>query len=457
MSKYSMIIVGKAYSTASSFSMINPSNEIFPMIKQLKSHLLPLLMTLFLIDSAFALDVKLQAVATGLNTPVDLVAAPDGSGRLYIVEQTGTIRILMPDGTIQSEPFIDVTSKMVKMHAIYDERGLLGLAFHPNYSTNGKFYIYYSAPIRKDASFPFHLFGNHTSNVSEFTVSKGNANQADLGSEKIIIQVDQPQFNHNGGALRFGPDGYLYIGTGDGGFADDWGFGHNKADGNGQDLNTLLAKILRIDVNKGNPYDIPAGNPFMDQDGARPEIFAYGFRNPWKMNFDMGGNNELFVADVGQNSFEAVNIVKKGGNYGWRVREGAHCFDLFNPNVQKPNCPSDQMIDPILEYKHCTTHPGDCKGISISGGVIYRGQNSAWTGKYFFADYSMAMGTINGRLYVASENGGNWSMEDINITNMSDQMSFLAVSQDAKGEVYALTTKAFSPGGGKDIIYKLIR
>lgn len=422
----------------------------------MKKARLALLLLIFIsmMGSAFALDATLTIVATGLNSPVELVTVPDGTNRRFIAEQTGKIKVLMPNGEMQSTPFLDISSRLVKLIKAFDERGLLGLAFHPDYANNGKFYVYYSRSYR-GGDLGFTLFGNHTSNISEFRVSKNNPNVADPASERVILQIDQPQFNHNGGSLHFGPDdGHLYISTGDGGFADDWGFGHHRTMGNGQDLNTLLGKILRIDVNSADSYEIPADNPFVDQDGIRPEIWAFGFRNPWRMSFDLEGGRQLFVADVQQNSFEEVNIVTRGGNYGWRIKEGKHCFNHLDPNSQRPSCNDWGTIDPIFEYKHCATHPGDCKGISISGGAVYRGSHGPWQGKYFFGDWNMSFGVGDGRLYVASNNGGTWEMEDINITNMDAKMSILAVSQDSDGEVYALTTQTMGPTGG-DIIYKI--
>ncbi|MCZ6842954.1 MAG: PQQ-dependent sugar dehydrogenase, partial [SAR324 cluster bacterium] len=203
----------------------------------------------WVIQPAYALNVKVKVIADGLQSPVDLKEAPDGSGRLFIVEQTGTIRVVMPDGTMRPEAFLDLRASIVKQYVRFDERGTLGLAFHPDYKSNGKFYVHYSAPIVLEVEGLRHeIFGNHTTYVSEFKVSD-NPNIADPKSERVLLKVAQPQFNHNGGSMNFGPDGYLYISLGDGGFADDWGYGHNKKTGNAQDLSNLLGKILRIDVN----------------------------------------------------------------------------------------------------------------------------------------------------------------------------------------------------------------
>ncbi len=413
-----------------------------------------------LAGGAYALDVELKAIGTGLQSPVDLEEAPDGTGRLFIVEQTGTIRVVMPDGTMRPEAFLDMRGKIVDLHVRFDERGLLGLAFHPDYRSNGKFYVYYSAPTDPDHPNLRHvLFGDHTARLSEFTVSD-NPHMADPKSERILLEIDHPQFNHNGGALEFGPDGYLYISVGDGGFADDWGYGHHKKTGNGQDLNTLLGKILRIDVDKkdrGKEYAVPSDNPFVGKGDARPEIFAYGFRNPWRMTFDTGGKRALFVADVGQNSYEEVNIVTKGGNYGWRVMEGNHCFDHLNPNNHRNSCDNAGMTPPIFDYNHCVKFEGkNCFGVNINGGAVYRGSHRPWQGKYFYGDWSMTFGGRSGRIYVATERGGKWTFEQAHVKNMDFVTHVLAVTQDLKGNVYVMTSESMGPYGSRDTVYQIV-
>ena len=407
-----------------------------------------------------ALDVKLEVVATALQSPIDLKESPDGTGRLFIAEQTGTVRIVMVDGSVRPEPFIDLSRSIVRQYVRFDERGVLGFAFHPDYKANKKFYVHYSAPIpENDPDLRHEIFGNHTTHISEFTTSD-DPNIADAGSERILMTVNQPQFNHNGGALEFGPDGHLYISLGDGGFADDWGYGHNKKIGNGQDLSNLLGKILRIDVNKkdeGLEYGIPSDNPFASKDGAHGEIFAYGFRNPWRMTFDTGGDHSLFVADVQQNSYEEVDIVKSGGNYGWRVVEGDHCFDYLNPNDHPASCDKSGMEAPIIEYNHCNKHGGkDCFGVNVQGGAVYRGDNAAWNGKYVFGDWSMTFGGKSGRLYAATESGGKWTMEEIKVTNQEFVTHVLAITQDLNGNVYAMTSDSMGPYGSRDTVYRIV-
>src|ERR671918_477011 len=281
------------------------------------------------------MDVDLELIAGGLTSPVTLMEAPDGTGRLFVVDQAGLIRVITPSGVLLPEPFLDVRDRMVALQAGFDERGLLGLAFHPDYASNGRFFVYYSAPLREGGPAGF----NHTSHISEFTVS-GDPDRADPASEWILLQVDEPQFNHNAGALAFGPDGYLYISLGDGGGANDVGLGHvedwyaDNGGGNGQDIEqNLLGNILRIDVDGGDPYGTPADNPFVGTAGL-DEIWAYGLRNPYRMSFDIE-TGDLLVSDAGQGLWEEVSLVTSGANLGWNVKEGTHCFDAEN-NRESP-------------------------------------------------------------------------------------------------------------------------
>ncbi len=352
-----------------------------------------LLMTAFSIagkqnEDSSPLEVNLKLVAEGLTAPVGLVPAPDNSGRLLVVDQSGVVYILTKEGKLLADPLLDLEDRMVKLQTNYDERGLLSLAFHPNYKSNGRFFVYYSAPLRASAPQDW----NHTSHVSEFTVSASNPNRADPQSEKVLLQIDEPQFNHDGGQLLFGPDGYLYISVGDGGGADDEGVGHPPM-GNGQDITTALGAILRIDVDNGDPYAVPSDNPFVGKEGL-DEIYAYGFRNPFRMSFDAGGDHQLFVGDVGQNLWEEVDIVTKGENYGWNIKEGTHCFDPQNPDQSPEECADkgsrgEPLVDPILEYPHPSLPDGI--GLSVIGGYVYRGASlPQFKGKYIFGDWSSA-------------------------------------------------------------------
>jgi glucose/arabinose dehydrogenase len=398
--------------------------------------------------------VNLEMVADGLTAPLILVSPPDGTKRRFIVEQIGQIRILDPDGKLVDEPFLNIRHKIIRLLSDFDERGLLALAFHPDFKSNGKFYVSYSGYI-PNAGLEKMAWWSHANYVAEFRVSKDNPNKADPLSERILTTIDWPQFNHNGHWVGFGPDGYLYISTGDGGYANDWGIGHNVTKGNGQDLNDLHGKILRIDVDKGQPYAVPPDNPFVGRPDARPEIWAYGFRNPWRFSFDMGGTRELICADVGQNSYEEVDIVTRGGNYGWRMKEGKHCFDYVNPDKHPASCEDAGLVDPILEYRNCNVFP-DCKGLSITGGFVYRGPHGPWQGKYFFGDWSRSFGVKNGSLYVGSKGDAGWTMEDVKVGNMAGFSSYvLGFGQDTDGEVYVTTQDTTGPVGGLAKVYRI--
>jgi glucose/arabinose dehydrogenase len=404
-----------------------------------------------------AVKAKLEAVATGLTAPLAMVQ-PNGDDRKFIIEQDGRVRILTKDGELLDEPFLDIRHKLEPLWSDFDEKGLLGIAFHPKFKENGRFYIAYSAPISFENDLAKQFWWSHTNIVAEYRVSADDPNKADPNYEKIIRGDDWPQFNHNGHWMGFGPDGMLYISMGDGGYANDWGIGHNVTEGNGQDLTTPLGKILRIDVDGGDPYGIPADNPFVGDMNALPEIWASGLRNPWRCSFDMGGDHRLFCGDVQQNSYEEVDIIVKGGNYGWRRMEASHCFDYVNPNDHPADCDKTGLILPILEYRNCTARPEGCLGISVTGGYVYRGSYEPWQGKYIFGDWSKTFARRNGQLFIATENAdGTWSMDHIEVTNMDGPLPYvLAFAQDAEGEVYVLTSLTTGPVGGLDTIYKIV-
>jgi glucose/arabinose dehydrogenase len=405
-------------------------------------------------------DVELEEVASGLTAPMMMVSPP-GDDRRFIVQQNGLIRILTPEGEILEEPFLDITEKITPQWPEFDEKGLLGLAFHPDFATNGKFYIAYSSPTQWHGALDKHFWWSHTNIIEEYTVSEDDPDVADETSLREISAIDWPQFNHDGHWIAFGPDGMLYISTGDGGYANDWGIGHNVTEGNGQDLLDPHGKILRIDVDQSGAgsYGIPQDNPFVGQEAtALPEIWAYGLRNPWRCSFDMGGDNELFCGDVQQNSYEEVSIIEKGGNHGWRVMEATHCFDFEDPNNHPTDCAKDGLVMPILEYDNCTARPENCKGISVTGGYVYRGSNADWDGKYIFGDWSKSFGAPDGQLFMATKGSdGSWTMENLNVTNMDGPLPYiLAFAQDNDGEVYALTSVTTGPNGGLDKIYKIV-
>lgn len=402
-------------------------------------------------------NIKLEPYVTGVNAPLAMVQ-PDGDDRKFVIEQFGRIKIIDADGNLLPTPFLDIRNKIVTQFHDFDERGLLGLTFHPDFANNGKFYVAYSADINTQGDLGQMFWWDHTNTVEEYTVSTDDPNVANVHSGRIITEINWPQFNHNGHWIDFGPDGMLYISTGDGGYANDWGIGHNVTEGNGQDLSVLNGKMLRIDVNSaadGNNYAIPADNPFVDNDEAAPEIYAYGMRNPWRCSFDMA-DDRLICGDVQQNSFEEVNLITAGGNYGWRAKEASHCFDYTKPDNHPETCDSTGMTDPIIEYPNCTAQPNGCKGISVTGGYVYRGDTADWDGKYIFGDWSKSFSTMDGQIFFATEKDGEWEMEVANITNMDGEYPYvLAFAQDSAGEVYVLTSITTGPNGTLDTIYKI--
>lgn len=403
--------------------------------------------------NAQPVTVKLQPIAKAMCGPLDL-AAP-GDGRLFIADQIGLVYVIDKQGNTLDEPLLDLRDRMIKPNGQYDERGLLGLALHPEFSKNGRFFVNYSAPRAKDTPKGF----DHRTHVSEFRIAKDNPNKADAASERVVITIDQPQGNHNGGGLAFGPDGMLYITSGDGGAANDKGPGHNPDIGNGQDKATLLGKMLRIDVNGKEPYAIPPDNPFISEKVARPEIWAYGLRNVWRFSFDEKGR--MFGGDVGQGTWEEVDIIVKGGNYGWPQREGLHSFPFGGKKKSgdednAPAKPSENFIDPILEYHHSN---GDIHGVSICGGFVYRGKAvAALRGAYVFGDWSHDWGKPAGILIAGREGAdGKWTQSEIKIEpNGRMERYLLAIGQDHEGELYLLTRTILGPKGGTGEVLKIV-
>lgn len=406
--------------------------------------------------------IRVQLVAEGLTAPIGLVAPQDGSGRLFILDQIGQVRIVDAAGNLLPTPFLDLADRMVALATgsfAYDERGLLGMAFHPNYATNGRFFVFYTAPKGSDQPADF----DSETHVSEFRVSV-DPNLGDPASEIVLLRIGKPQSNHNGGQLAFGPDGYLYISSGDGGGADDSAAGHNPTTGNGQDKATLLGKILRIDVDLGAPYGIPVDNPFLLDPTAKPEIFALGVRNPWRFSFDSGGARRLFVADVGQNLFEEVNIVAKGDNLGWRIREGRVCFDPASSSSPPAQCAETAadgapLVPPILQYPHSDAAGGP-SGLAVIGGFVYRGSAIPnLTGRYVFGDWSRNFIATDGSLFVAEEkDDGSWSMQDLGVNDrLGNRLGeyLRSMGQDAAGELYLLTSKNPGPTGATGKVYRL--
>jgi glucose/arabinose dehydrogenase/cytochrome c553 len=399
-------------------------------------------------------SIGLELIAEDLTSPVLLVEAPDSSGRLFIVDQVGVIRVIDGEGQMAATPFLDLRDRIVELMPEYDERGLLGLAFHPDFASNGRLFVYYSGPLREEAPDDY----DHTNYVAELFVSPSDPDLVDVGSERILLAVDHPQFNHNGGMLAFGPDGQLYISIGDGGNANDVGVGHSPL-GNGQDLDTLLGKILRIDVDGETPYSIPGDNPFVGSDGL-DEIYAYGFRNPFRFSFDLEGG-ELFVGDAGQDRVEEVSIVELGGNYGWNIKEGSTCFDPQAPETPPTSCTDvgangDPLVDPILEYPN-TNAPGGL-GLVVIGGYVYRGTGiSELEGEYIFGDFSSNFDTPSGLVFAAREgDDGAWEMRQLEIANGALGEFVRGFGQDESGEIYLLSAGAPSPTGQTGRVYRIV-
>ena len=387
--------------------------------------------------------VRLELVADGFTSPVALVEPGDGSQRLFVVEQTGLIWIVSQHQRLE-EPFLDLRERVIELNSFYDERGLLGLAFHPDFEINGRFYVSYSGHLQASAS---SEEWDHTTYISEFTESSENTNQANPNSERILLAIDKPGYNYEAGHIAFGPDGYLYIATGDS--------VHDPATEAGkyaQDTSSLLGKILRIDVNSKSPtgqnYGIPADNPFVTGQG-RPEIFAYGFRNPYRLSFDTldSGEPRLFVADVGQTMVEEVSLVEASGNYGWPIREGTTCFNSQSWSQPLTSCSANGLSDPIITY----AHEGDLS--AIIGGFVYRGEAvPELQDGYVFGDW----GRGNGHLFVAyHRNFGLWEISEIPLDIEIGQL--LGIGEDASGELYLLTkAPAVGASGNSGLVYKVV-
>jgi glucose/arabinose dehydrogenase len=410
-------------------------------------------------------SVGLKLVAEGFVSPLNLAPLDDGSDRMLIGDQAGTVHLLGKDGTLSEKLFLDLRPKLTKLNDGFDERGLLGVALHPQFRQNHKLYIYYSAPRRESAPTNW----DHTSHISEFTAAKDHGS-VDLASEKLLLQIDEPQMNHNCGRMLFGPDGFLYIGVGDGGGANDNDVGHPDP-GNGQNTQTFLGKILRIDVEHGAPYSVPKDNPFADGKQGKPEIFAWGFRNPWGLSFDRSGKRELFAADVGQNLYEELNIVTKGGNYGWRVREGFHGFDPKSADRSPTNAPTVDstgrpFADPVLQYPHPPRNKPPSKtepqGLSVTGGHVYRGKAiPSLQGRYVFADWSRNWAIADGVMLIASrptdEKAGKWSLEYLPLVEPAKLGAYIvAIAEDSDGELYVLTNGSNSLRGKSGKVFKLV-
>ncbi|XP_062275310.1 HHIP-like protein 1 [Scomber scombrus] len=397
-------------------------------------------------DPKGCLELCLQEVANGLRNPVAMIHADDGSHRFFVAEQLGYVWVYLANGSRIDRPFLNLTQAVLTSPWAGDERGFLCIALHPRFTTVRKAYVYYSVSVKKEERI----------RISEFTLSVYDDNQLDHSSERTILEVVEPASNHNGGQLLFGHDGYLYIFIGDGGRAGD-PFGKF---GNSQNKSTLLGKALRIDVDNnddGAPYSIPSDNPFLREKESRPEIYAYGVRNMWRCSIDRGdsatgqGRGRMFCGDVGQNKYEEVDLIVKGGNYGWRAKEGFSCYD-------RKLCQNSSLDDilPIFAYPHKL-------GKSVTGGYIYRGcQMPNLNGIYIFGDF------MSGRLMSLKENHttGEWHYNEVcmgrdqtcrfpKLIN-SYYKYIISFAEDESGELYFLATGAPSATARAGVVYKIV-
>jgi glucose/arabinose dehydrogenase len=454
----------------------------------------------------FKAEIGLELVAQNLVAPMMVTSPDDGTGRLFVVDQVGIVQIVDADGNALPEPFLDLRSNLVKLSPRYDERGLLSIAFHPDYRNNGRVYVFYSAPPRPEAPKGWSC----TNHISEFRVDPDNPNRVDMSSEKILMYIDKPYENHNGGQFAFGPtDGYLYISLGDGGRANDVGNGHTPGIGNSQDLTKIYGKILRIDVDSttagsvpaqegptgdvnvnhpenppeptwitssGSLYGIPPDNPFaktqpkiLDSYAYKtvpPEIYAYGLRNPAYMAFDSGGNNALFVGEAGQNLFESVTVILKGGNHGWNIHEGTHCFDPDKPLQPPGSCNvtgllGEPLIGPIFEGGHDL-------GLVVVGGYLYRGPSvPELQGRCIFGYWGDSRIKGNGILLVATppegwaeserpktatdltpEGNTMWRAQKLKVSGRDDEFLGMFVrgfGEDTNRDMYVMTNDTGGP------------
>ena len=416
-----------------------------------------------------SIGVALKPIVTGLTAPIWLTVNGRGNGRKYIVDQTGLV-LLFRDEEVKPTPFLDLTSVISQISPAftgapqglnpgYDERGLLGLAFHPGFGDRKSpgfrtLYTLHNVPIGRRADFPEPPFPNAAvvpncqEVIAEWKVEVDDQDVVNPASYREVLRFDRPEFNHNGGTLAFGPDGYLYAAFGDGGNANDVGPGHNPVTGNAQDLTTILGKMIRIDpldpvltanrvgaASDNGQYRIPRDNPFFTLQGGVREVYAYGFRNPFRFSFNGG---RLVLADVGQNNIEEVDVVTKGGNYGWNKQEGTFLFMPTGPNAgtvfTNPN-PDPSLIEPVVEYDHFEASAGKITRIAIVGGYVYGGSKiPALSGRYVFAD-------LNGFLFDADLKTGK--MEQLLDT---DGLFIKGIGRDADGELYLAIATTEGPG-----------
>ena len=419
--------------------------------------------------------IQFRLFTENLTSPLEIISPSDKSGRLFVAEQQGIVNIIDSKGNL-IDKLLDIKSRMISLDQGFEERGLLGFALHPEFLINGKLYITYSAPLRERAPKKW----NYTRRISELTLSYQNKSKVDLDTERVLIEIDWPTRKHNGGGLAFGPDGYLYIGLGDGGGAHGMGekviwsaFDVPKEqlywDKFAQDIKSLFGSILRIDPDSGFPgYGIPKSNPFVGKIG-RDEIYAWGFRNPYRIAFDKNMSGEFLVSATGETLWESIFLVNQAANFGWPIREGSRCIDRTSPRNPPKTCPNKgpndyRIYKPIIEYQNMQVmHPKtiideDKKGVgtAVVGGRFYRGDYfPEFQGKIIFADWSSNFKVPSGQIFIASPPkkwGDPWSFKRIGELNSR----IISVGEDNSGEIYILTNDNFGPYGKTGKIFKMM-
>ncbi len=412
-----------------------------------------------------------ELLVENLVAPIDLVTIPDDSGRRLILDQAGFIHILDTNNALGEQPFLDLTDRMLPVRQDFEERGLLGMAIHPEFRSNGRFFVTYTAPLSDTAPRNW----SHSRIVSEFTIDSENPDMLDPNSERVLIEQHWPSRKHNGGALAFGPDGYLYIGFGDGGgihgvgpetLNDAYSVPENRLwwDSTAQDLQSLYGKILRIDVDRGLPgYGIPSDNPLVGVAG-RDEIYAWGFRNPYRLSFDTDGSATFYITAVAETLWEAVYRVQAGGNYGWPLKEGSHCFDRTRPLDPPASCPDvfegiETVIDPIVEYPNMSVHREGSKvaltgvGTAVVGAVMLRGDGFGELEDHLLiADWSLDFRKPSGQLFIAPQSEDDfWSLQKVSQLDSR----IVALIRDSDEKIYVMTNENYGPYGDTGKVYRL--